>query len=322
VEDATRREFLAVLGAAGLLAGCGGTPGPAATSPAGRTVSHEFGTTVLDGVPRRVVTPVDSVEFDRLLALGVTPAATGLENGVLMPWTEGVDTSGIETFDNFYRTLLPEVDREQLAVLRPDLLLVSADNADPAVVEQAGTIAPVVGAPSLAPGPFGWWEDVLALVAEVVDRAERVPGIVAEVETALAAGRDALSRAGARQVTLISVYDESGAYVFTDVNPQGALLAELGLTRPPAQREQFSDDRGGFELSVERLGILDSDLVLVMDYVPEATDALETQPLFQAVPAVADGRHVRLSGEVSAAMFAHSPLTLPWAVDQITHLLD
>lgn len=105
---------------------------------------------------------------------------------------------------------------------------------------------------------------------------------------------------GIGDVTLLSVYEGSGVYVFTDANPQGALLARLGLTRPAAQREQFVDGPdAGYDLSQERLDELDADLVLLMDYDPAAADALEADPLFQAVPAVADGRFVRLPFEVA-----------------------
>ncbi len=280
---------------------------------------HGFGTLTLDGVPERIVTLADRCEFDSLLSLGTRPAATGLLYGetAFRPWTAGVDTDGIETFEG-NQGLTDLLNLEVIAAQQPDLMMGPTQFSDEAIVERLAAIAATVGTPALAPGDFGWWEDVLALVAAVVDRDEAVPGIIAEVETALARGEEALRDRGIGEVTLMSVYEGSGVYVFTDANPQGALLARLGLTRPAAQREQFVDGPdAGYDLSQERLGELDADLVLLMDYDPAAADALEADPLFQAVPAVADGRFVRLPFEVADAMYFHSPLSLPWVVDQI-----
>src|ERR671916_1250845 len=71
VLDATRREFLAILAATGLLSACATTDRPAA--PATRTVQHPLGTTEVPLAPTRVIALDRRAALPHLLALGVTP---------------------------------------------------------------------------------------------------------------------------------------------------------------------------------------------------------------------------------------------------------
>src|SRR5918998_286857 len=67
----TRREFLAVLAAAGLVSACATADRSAA--PATRTVHHPLGTTEVPLAPTRVVALDRRAALPHLLALGVTP---------------------------------------------------------------------------------------------------------------------------------------------------------------------------------------------------------------------------------------------------------
>src|SRR5688500_2517166 len=73
VTDATRREFLALVGAAGLLSACSTGPANGPAAPATRTVQHPLGTTEVPMAPTSVVALDRRAALPHLLALGVTP---------------------------------------------------------------------------------------------------------------------------------------------------------------------------------------------------------------------------------------------------------
>lgn len=79
IDDATRREFLTLLGAAGLLTACGNDTADTRPVASGypRTIRHDGGETVLEAPPRRVVSLGSKDTTDALLALGVTPVGAG-----------------------------------------------------------------------------------------------------------------------------------------------------------------------------------------------------------------------------------------------------
>src|SRR5688500_707068 len=73
VLDATRREFLAMLAAAGLLPACSTDAASEPAAPSTRTVEHPLGTTEVPLAPTRVVALDRRAALPHLLALGVTP---------------------------------------------------------------------------------------------------------------------------------------------------------------------------------------------------------------------------------------------------------
>lgn len=101
-----------MLGAAGLLAACGGNDGGDGGDPvATRTVRSDGGTVEVPADPKRVVAAIGSFETD-MVAVGVMPVLTTSFAG---PWVE-LDES-VTITDN-----IPPTAEELLAV-RPDLMV-------------------------------------------------------------------------------------------------------------------------------------------------------------------------------------------------------
>jgi len=109
VEMATRRDVLAGLAAAGLLAAWG--DGPAAAATAMRTVTSDNGPIEVPDAPQRVVAAIGSFEID-MVAVGVMPVLTSTFAG---PWVT-LDPSVVITEN------IPPTPEELLAV-RPDLII-------------------------------------------------------------------------------------------------------------------------------------------------------------------------------------------------------
>ena len=151
------RAPLSVLAAVPLavaaLAGCGASGAEESTGAAGSsgssdafpvTIEHTFGETTIEEQPERVVVLGWSAQ-DTVYALGLDPVGMpsypfgGGDDGVL-PWND-------EHFDPELTTLLDTADGpplEQIAALRPDVILAPYDGSERPVYDSLSGIAPTV----------------------------------------------------------------------------------------------------------------------------------------------------------------------------------
>ena len=140
-DDATRREFLAGLAAAGLLAGCGrekaaAPPPPTAVPP--RKVRDFFGNDVdVPFAPQRIVA-ADDTALGNLLDLGVRPVATAV-NLLSVPTFLGRRTEGIEDISTADGIRL---NVERLAALRPELVFTIGVEFNQEKYEKLRAVAP------------------------------------------------------------------------------------------------------------------------------------------------------------------------------------
>ena len=272
LDDATRREFLAGLLAAGLLAACGGdgtdeSNGGAATpeAPATRTFVDVAGRSIdVPDRPTRIVAIHDINAGVQLLSLGapVIGIATR-DTGAREDVTRYFDLDGIAEVGLTY-----EPNIEAIAALEPDLIV--GEGFDGAGMEQfmednvqaaLERIAPVVYIDTFRPV-----EGVMADFAELVggSATETVDDQASEFEEVLEELRGVL---GDRWMDVTAANVSSGdphvvngarATVHNDI------LTRLGVTWALVVEEADSDDNGGFlELGGERLDTLESDLLVV-----------------------------------------------------------
>lgn len=122
--EATRRRFLQIIGAAGLLTACATDPAEplAAGARYPRTVEHQDGPTIVPTQPARIVVVDGRNDLDALLALGVTPAAAAIRFGYL----DDADTYVERLYgDHLAGTTILEdgYDLEAVAAATPDLIL-------------------------------------------------------------------------------------------------------------------------------------------------------------------------------------------------------
>lgn len=145
---------------------------------------------------------------------------------------------------------------------------------------------------------------MMTLWGAVLGRDEAAADLVADHRSAVTA------LAGSSDRTISLVYAlESGVYVY-----QRDLDAARTLELGGFQLKRFADAGDvSFELSMERLDELDTDLlVLIQPYGPDAAaEALQQQALFEALPAVASGRFASLDTVESAALLFPTTLALP-----------
>ncbi|TQM11993.1 ABC transporter substrate-binding protein [Pseudonocardia kunmingensis] len=290
-----RRTLLA--GAAGLFAGCAAAP---ADDPSGGPAGGSAGRLVtLGGAAAGLALLLGPTQVGTASFLAVDPLLDAITRIQRTPVTDVSGAGG-------------EIDLERLAALAPDLLVgFDTPPPDPALAGLASLHA--------VPRTGDVDTDTRAL-AGGMGLADRAAGALAAVH-ARAAEIAARLRAGRPPtVSVLSPgLDGASLHVLGTATPAGAVVEELGLARPAAQRDLTDPERPFLPVSAERFTEHDADLVLLLTG-PTANPAfLRDQPLWQRLGAVREGRVV----EVDAMRWATMSCLLGswWVLDDLTALL-
>lgn len=287
LDDLRRREFLAGVLAAGLLAGCGDDAtddgsGDDDAFPA--TVAHSFGRTTIGSKPQRIVS-LDLYETDDLLALGVQPIAIN--------HTEG-ERQGIARWQR-ERLVEPLPRRlrytdgypiEEVAALRPDLILGSYPRQDD--YRLLSRIAPTI----VLDYEVSTERRALA-VGRAVGLEPEARRAVADLQRSIRAAR---AKVGLDGLTVaIGAYSPGeGIYPGTDESGRGELRA-LGALPPPGFAGLSSEE----VVSLERLDRFEADVLYIACTSESEANELRARPVFQALDVVERGAAL-VSGELLA----------------------
>ena len=285
LDDVTRREFLAGLAAAGLLAACGDDGGGALSgdSPTGRSVDHGLGTTVAPPASaiRSVVVLEGRRDLETALALDL-PVVGAPSSSPDAPFSEHLDglVAGVEPL--FARG---ELNIEAIAAASPDLIITRESNAAD-VYAELSQIAPVL--PVRGDGP---WRDDLRFVAGAVDLAGRAEEVIEEHEAAQRALVADHQAALARPIAVVQ-YIAGGEMFWSSPNGfllQAQVLDELGGTFVESQLDAGESEDFSAELIAERFESAEG-ILLITELDPAAELAeLAGNVLWAGLPAVEAG---------------------------------
>lgn len=287
----SRRQFLAGLAAAGLLAACGEDgPGRAGASVDTRKVVSDNGRVAVPAEPKRVVAAIGSFETD-MVAVGVMPVLTTTFAG---PWVD-LDDSVVVT-ENIPPT------PEELAKARPDLIVGWNWVTKEQSYDEIAKVAPYVGlgeseatvGAAFDSGAYHSWTTLFLSVADAVGRRPEGERLVADFETRLDAV--AASRSGQSELRVARVeFYETGSFSYRGQDEDTAeLMRRIGLT-------VVGPEKSVNEESLERLPEIDADLLIVPvgGGMPEEVFAqIEQSALWQAIPAVQAGRVEKVDGQL------------------------
>ncbi|MFN3601350.1 MAG: iron-siderophore ABC transporter substrate-binding protein [Dietzia sp.] len=319
-----------------VLAGCttgsvGGTEDSAASTDVERdgdfprTISHAYGQTEITEPPQRVAT-ISWVNADVSLALGVVPVgvprnAFGGNAGGSTDWFDAeLEAVGGEMPEVYSET--DGINTEAIAALQPDIILGAYSGMTAEEYETLSKIAPTVAMPE-GDVAFGTaWQDSTRLIGEALGRSERAEELIDEVEGRIAQVAD--DHAGIRGTTFIyGTVDPDAAekiYAFTDVDNRPRFLEQLGMVQAPAVAEASTgaSDQFAVTWSPERADELVSDILVTYAASPDVRAAIESDPLLGRIPAIEAGRMVVQTDEQQVlSISAASPLSLPWALDNV-----
>jgi len=295
------------------------------------TLTTWLGESVLEERPERVAVFGYSSTLDALEALDVVPVYYGGRTNEDYAWNDDAYMASIESTE-VVEDFVPNA--EAIAASEPDLIVTTGILTDSAQYEKLAAIAPVVDLPEdPGNGDQTDWREVQAQIGEAVDLAAAAQTAVTEADAAIEAVAAAHPEFAGKTSTIAVDYGaEWGLSYYTVAGgPAEGLMLDLGFVSNPSAQTFVADET----VSDENVGLLDAD-VLVMTYNTEADRvAREAQPLFQRIPAVAEGRYesltysetsdslIRSDGEeVDNAVWVlrrgASAVALPWAAEVIT----
>lgn len=326
-----RRCLLALALLALALPACGGDDDENATADAAAkgsafpvTIRHALGSTTIERRPERVVVlGVTAGAADTALALGVTPVGMPRNAGDPKgewPWLTrrlaGKDVKLLTTTDG--------VNFEQVAELRPDLILATGDPTIQRSYKRLSQIAPTITYQAKT-----WydqtWQQETRLVGRALGRDAEAGRLVAATERALAGVRREHPRLAGKRFTFSSAW--APGQIVTLRSPADTSVRLFGdmtgmrLSPKVGETQQFSADNLGGKVSPENVDLLDADVLMMTYTSPPLRRALERNGLFRSLGAVRDGRYFVLDLPTVEQLRAPSPLGIPWALGRLEPML-
>jgi iron complex transport system substrate-binding protein len=318
----SRREFLGVAGAAGLLlATACSSNGSGSSTPKSVTVKHIFGETTIPAPPKRVVS-AGFTEQDDLLAVGVVPVAVtnwfGDQPFGVWPWA----TSKLEGARPVLLNLDNGIQVDQIAKLKPDLIVAVNAGLDADTYQKLTAIAPTI-AQSDGDAFFEPWKDQAAAVATAVFQADKMKQLITDVDNKFA--DVAKNNAGFKDKKAIllagSFYGDTLTATLRGWRTE--FLTEMGFQIPDSVSAFAVDDHRA-AIPHDKLGdALDTADVLIWSTESDADQAaLLADPAVAALTATKQNRNVFTGKDLTGAIAFSSPLSYPVVADQLPPLLS
>jgi iron complex transport system substrate-binding protein len=321
IDDLTRRHFIGGgLSLAALVAACGteSNPAPSTGAPASGstfpvTLVGKEGTATIAAEPQRVIALGFQRDTDTALALGVTPVAI-TENSIfphgIAPWVEAELTgSKPELLDT-----TSGIPFEKIAGLRPDLIL-ATDNYE--LTDNYTRLAQIAPTLSYVDGPDSdTWRQRTTHIGTALGRTEQAQKVITDIEAQITQAAQA-NPAFAGTTFSRSYVFKGQVRAIVGGDAAVTILEQLGLTLSPEVAAQpEADTPGRAVVSLENLGVLDADVMMISYTTSDDRTFLESNPLFQQLDAVKNGNYVRLEQTESAALGFPSALSIPWGLER------
>jgi iron complex transport system substrate-binding protein len=321
------RRPLAALAALSLtalvLAGCASTPAagvdsdsPAASGAFPVTVDTKFGEVTVDEAPQRIVA-LGWGDAETVLALGQQPVGAsdwlGFGGSGVGPWAEDLYDEAPEII----ATLEPSY--EAIAALKPDLILDVKSSGDAERYERLSSIATTIGVPEDGDSYLTGSAEQVTMISTALGMADKGEELLAGIDEDFAAAAAANPEFAGKTVT-VAAFSSKGWGAYIEGVERVQFMERLGFVPSPTiaglTPEGFS-----VPISSEQLDLLESDLLVVFPIWVE-TSEVTSQPLFNAIPAVAEGRSVILDDElISSAYSLGSVLSQEYAIENVVPLL-
>ena len=300
-------------GSAALVAACS-SPKPGEVAKDGSvSVKHIFGETKIPAPPKRVVS-AGFTEQDDLLALGVVPIAVtdwfgGQPFGV-WPWAQpklgGAQPVVLNLSDG--------IQADQIASLKPDLIVATNAGLDQDTYTKLSAIAPTI-AQSGPDAFFEPWKDQATLIGQAVFKADDMSKLIAAVGDKFASvGKNNPQFAGKKVLLLGGTFYEDSVRVTTP-GWRTDFLTEMGFTIPDTGRGLVSRDKLASVLDV-------ADVLIWTTESDDEQAALLADPVVAKLQATVQRRNVFTGKDLAGAIAFASTLSYPVVADQLPPLIS
>ncbi|WP_230597332.1 iron-siderophore ABC transporter substrate-binding protein [Rhodococcoides fascians] len=299
--------------------GSGGDDGPGSEAPSDGsaaafpvTIDTEFGDVTVDSAPQRVVA-LGWGDAETALALGVSPvgASDWLAFGGdgVGPWAAGLYDAPPQIIGT------QEPSFEQVAALEPDLILDTKSSGDADRYATLSAIAPTVGIPAGADNYLTTLEQQVTMVATALGKQSEGDALLAGIADRFDAAASAHPEF-AGKTAVVGAYSGTGYGAYISSNSRLEFMKKLGFVTSPAI-DSLPPRGFSVPISGEELDLLDADVLIVFP-IQKAPSEVTDNPLFQRIPAVADGRYVVFDDpEVAKSYATNSALSIGYALDTV-----
>ncbi|WP_445256111.1 iron-siderophore ABC transporter substrate-binding protein [Nocardioides aurantiacus] len=283
------------------------------------TIEHALGKTTIEEEPTRVAT-LGWADQDVAVSLGVVPVgATKLTWG-------GNEAGSSEWFDAAVEELGGEAPVryddadgapiDEVAQLRPDLILATNSGITEQEYAKLSKIAPVVAYPE-APWTTPW-QSSLETVGQALGRTDEAEKVAAEAEQQIEAAKE--EHPGLEGASMIFGYlattDLSTIGIYAPQDPRVSFMHDLGLVDAPAVEEAVKPGEFYSTVSAEKAPELESDVFLTWAETPEDMTKFAEDKLVGKMPAIAGGNaYAEADKQVAMAVTNPTPLSIPFVIE-------
>ncbi len=304
---------------AGASQGCSSRKSSPAAPSGSVTISHLFGQTVIKEPPKRVVS-AGYTEQDDLLAVGVVPIAVtnwfGGQPFAVWPWAQpklGGAQPVVLNLDN-------GIPVDQIAGLKPDLIVAVNAGVDADTYQKLSAIAPTVPQ-SDGDAFFEPWKDQATAVGEAVFQADQMKSLIGAVDQAFAAVGQKNPHWTGKKALLMQGTFWQGTVTATLGGWRTDFLTEMGLVIADSIKPLGSDHRAVIPRDQIKAVLDSADVVIWTTESPDDQTALLADPEVAASQATAQNRHIFTTKDQAGAIAFASPLSYPLVADQLPPLI-
>src|ERR1700757_1992729 len=316
-----RRGFLQLAGAAAAVGvaavspACS-SPKSAPGAPRGSvTVTHLFGQTVIKEPPKRVVS-AGYTEQDDLLAVGVVPIAVtnwfGNQPFAVWPWAQpklGGAQPVVLSLDN-------GIPVDQIAGLKPDLIVAINAGVDADTYQKLSAIAPTVPQ-SDGDAFFEPWKEQATTIGQAVFQADQMKPLIDAVDKQFTAVAQKNPQWQAKKALLMQGSLFQGTVVATTAGWRTDFLNQMGLVIADSIKPFGTDHRAVIPRDQIKAVLNSADVVIWTTESPDDQTALLADPEVAASRATAQHRHIFTTKDQAGAVAFSSPLSYPLVADQL-----
>jgi iron complex transport system substrate-binding protein len=284
------------------------------------TIKHAFGETKIPSPPKRVVS-AGYTDQDDLLALGVVPVAVtnwfGDQPFGVWPWA----LPKLGTAQPVVLDLSNGIQVDQIAALKPDLIVATNAGMDADTYTKLSTIAPTV-AQSGQDAFFEPWKDQAATIGQAVFKYDEMRKLVSDLDDKFVnAGKNNASFSG-KKVFVVRGAFMGDALQITPAGWRTDFLTQMGFVIPDGIDNYVKDG----EALVPRdraASVLDEADALIWTTESDAEQtALLADPTFAELKATKTNRNVLTGKDLAGAItFATLP-SYAMVADQLPPLIN
>ena len=293
---------------AALLAACSSEKPGTVAKDGSVTVKHLFGETKVPAPPKRVVS-AGFTEQDDLLAVGVEPIAItdwfgGQPFGV-WPWAQ----PKLGNAQPVVLSLADGVQVDQIASLKPDLIVATNAGLDQDTYTKLSAIAPTI-AQSGRDAFFEPWKDQAAVIGQAVFKNDDMTKLIAAVDEKFkTAGTNNPQFAGKSVLLLRGTLDQDSVQATTP-GWRTDFLTQMGFTVP---------DTGAALIPRDKMAsVLDAaDVLIWTTESDEEQAALLADPTIAKLKATVRQRNIFTGKDLAGAIAFASTLSYPVVADQL-----